>query len=65
MAPGRFQQAVAEDGIGQFIEIAEQALDAGVDEFVGDAVALALGEDQARDAVERATIASADKSRTH
>ena len=32
---GGFQQAIAEDRIGQFIQIAEQALDAGVDQFFG------------------------------
>ena len=55
----RLQEPVAEHRVGQFVQIAQQALDAGVDQFLGDAVLAAARIDQAGNAVERPAVARA------
>ena len=39
LAAGRFQEAVAERSMGQFVEVAQQALDAGVHQLLGGSIA--------------------------
>ena len=58
-------QSVAEDRVGQFIEIADEALYAGVDEFLRDAVPAAARVDQPGNVVERPAVARTDERRTH
>ena len=52
--PARWlQEPVAEDRVGQFVQIADEALDARVDQFLGNAVLAAARIDQAGNVVER------------
>ena len=48
-AARRFQQTIARDRVGQFIEIADETLYAGVDELFGHMVAISSGVDEAGD----------------
>ena len=49
---GASEEFVARERVWEFVEVAEEALDAGVDEFFGDAVGFAV--DEAGDVVEGA-----------
>ena len=51
--------------MGQLVEVAEQALHARVDQFLGDAIGFAARVNEARDAVQHAAVAGAEERRAH
>ena len=61
----RFEQSIAQDGIREFIQFAEQSLNAGIDQFIRDAITIAARIDQAGDIVQCATVFSAKEGRAH
>src|SRR5205823_4326471 len=56
-AAGRLEQLITENGVRQLVEIAEEALNAGIDELFGGAIGRGrFGIDEAGDFVESAAI---------
>ena len=64
-AARRLQQPIAQGRIRQLVEIAQQPLDARIDQFLGHAPGVGPGIDQAGDAVQGAAVAGAKEGRPH
>ncbi len=65
MPARRLDQPVPEHRVRQLVEISDEALNARVDQFLGNAVPVAARIDQTGDVVERPGIARADERRAH
>lgn len=62
---GRFDKTVAEHGMRKFVEIADEALNACIDQFLGHAIALAARIDQAGNVIQCPGIAGAIERFAH